>query len=438
MFLNPGKENILFAVAEAALAAPDDPVRQVVFPACAAGSRRFGNWCTSTRTKGPVYRRIVRTTLKASYTNHYRRGLIRLIDVLAFRSSNSTHRPVLDALELIGRYASAGNLTYYPLVERAPAHRGTGGDWADLVTVVDNRGRSRTVRMAYEMATFQALCDQLRCKEIWVEGADRWRNPDEDLPADFDERRVEHYARLRQPLDPAAFITALQTEMRAELAGLDAALPRCGWVDIAERKAGAIRLTPLDADPEPVNLRRVKAEVHQRWGTVPLIDMLKEAVLRTGCLTVATAAAGHGSIPVEDLAERLLLAIYGYGTNTGIRAVAAGEHGHSEDDIRYVRRRYLSVEVARAIAIQIANATFAARAAHLWGTGPPRSGRTPPTSALTTRTSSPNGIRDTAGAGSWCTGTLNAARWWCTRRPWRVRRPRWPRWSRAPSATAPP
>jgi TnpA family transposase len=359
MFLNPGKENILFAVAEAALAAPDDPVRQVVFPAVRGGEQTLRELVHEYRTKGPVYRRIVRTTLKASYTNHYRRGLIRLIDVLAFRSSNSTHRPVLDALELIGRYASAGNLTYYPLVERASAHRGTGGDWADLVTVVDNRGRSRTVRMAYEMATFQALCDQLRCKEIWVEGADRWRNPDEDLPADFDERRVEHYARLRQPLDPAAFITALQTEMRAELAGLDAALPRCGWVDIAERKAGAIRLTPLDADPEPVNLRRVKAEVHQRWGTVPLIDMLKEAVLRTGCLTVATAAAGHGSIPVEDLAERLLLAIYGYGTNTGIR----------EDDIRYVRRRYLSVEVARAIAIQIANATFAARAAHLWGTG---------------------------------------------------------------------
>jgi len=38
-----------------------------------------------------------------------------------------------------------------------------------------------------------------------------------------------------------------------------------------------------------------------------------------------------------------MLAIYAYGTNTGIRAVAAGGgHGHTEDEIRYVRRRYLT------------------------------------------------------------------------------------------------
>jgi hypothetical protein len=65
--------------------------------------------------------------LKASYTNHYRCGLIRLVQVLAFRSGNSIHRPVLDALELVGRYTTAGNLKYYPLAERPPTHRGTGG-----------------------------------------------------------------------------------------------------------------------------------------------------------------------------------------------------------------------------------------------------------------------------------------------------------------------
>ncbi len=67
------------------------------------------------------------------------------------------------------------------------------------------------------------------------------------------------------------------------------------------------------------------------------------------------------------LAERLLLAIYDYGTNTGIRAVASGEHEHTEDEIRYARRRYLTPESARQIAIEIANATFAARQHTLWG-----------------------------------------------------------------------
>src|SRR5664280_984381 len=39
-----------------------------------------------------------------------------------------------------------------------------------------------------------------------------------------------------------------------------------------------------------------------------------------------------------------MLAIYGYGTNTGLRAVATGQHSHSEDEIRYVRRRYLTAQ----------------------------------------------------------------------------------------------
>ena len=157
--------------------------------------------------------------------------------------------------------------------------------------------------------------------------------------------------------------------MRAELATLEAALPSAGWLQIAARPAGAIKLTPLEAAPEPRNLRRLKGDVLRRWGTVPLIDMLKEAVLRTGCLAAVTSVAGRGAIPGAGLAERLLLAIYGYGTNTGIRAVAAGQHAHSEDDIRYVRRRYLTAEAARAVAIQIADATFAVRAASVWGAG---------------------------------------------------------------------
>ena len=88
-------------------------------------------------------------------------------------------------------------------------------------------------------------------------------------------------------------------------------------VSIAERRSGAIKLTALDAQPEPRNLRRVTNEVLVRWGTVPLVDMLKETVLRTGCLDAVTSGTTGGSIRPDVPAERLLLAIYAYGTNTG-------------------------------------------------------------------------------------------------------------------------
>src|SRR5664280_1632950 len=177
------------------------------------------------------------------------------------------------------------------------------------------------------------------------------------------------YRELSKPLDAAAFVDPLREEMHAELAALYDALPAADWLQVADRPAGAIKLAPIEAAPEPRNLRRLKAEVGRRWGMVPLIDMLKEAVLRTGCLSVVTSVAGRGTISPEDLAERLMLAIYGYGTNTGLRAVATGQHSHSEDEIRYVRRRYLTAQAARAIAIEIANATFTARQQAIWGAG---------------------------------------------------------------------
>jgi hypothetical protein len=363
-----GKENILFAIAEASLERPSDAVQEVVYPAVRGGEATLRELVREYKTNGPAYRRTVQTTLKASYTGHYRAGLIELLGVLEFRSTNTAHQPVVRALDLIARHARAGNLTYYPAGETAPEHKGTSGDWADLVHRLDKRGRRRTVRMVYEVATFQALRDQLRCKEIWVVGAGRWRDPDEDLPKDFEERRSEHYASLRKPLDPAAFIAGLRQEMETELASLDDALPHLDWLDITERRSGAIKLTPLDAAPEPRNLRRIKNEVARRWTAVPLIDVLKEAVLRTGCLQAVTAVTGTGHLAPEVLAERLMLAVYAYGTNCGIKSVASAE-GHGEDEIRYVRRRYLTPEAARTVAVAIADATFAARDRGLWGEG---------------------------------------------------------------------
>ena len=209
----------------------------------------------------------MQTKLKASYSHHYRRGLVRLLQVLQFRSNNAAHRPVLDALELVASYARREHLTYYPAGETIPAHTGLDDDWRALAYKQDGRDRQRVLRMIYEIATFQALRDQLRCKEIWVVGADRWRNPDEDLPSDFQQRRGEHYKALQKPLDPAEFIDEVRTEMQAELAALHEALPGLPFLEITDRGTqGAIKLTPLKAQPDPPNLNALKRDMRSRWG----------------------------------------------------------------------------------------------------------------------------------------------------------------------------
>jgi hypothetical protein len=143
-----GKENILFAIAEASLYRPDDAVRQMVYPAVAGGEQTLRELAHEFKTKGPVYRRTVQTTLKTSYSNHYRRGLIELLDVLEFRPNNATHRPVLDALDLIKRHADA-RLTYYPVGESVPTHKGLLGDWTPLVFNDAGKAGRRVVRSVY-------------------------------------------------------------------------------------------------------------------------------------------------------------------------------------------------------------------------------------------------------------------------------------------------
>jgi hypothetical protein len=69
-----------------------------------------------------------------------------------------------------------------------------------------------------------AVRDALRRREVYVAGANRWRNPGDDLPGDFDVAREIHYAALGQPLDAQAFIAGLRDQMTGALDRLEAAL----------------------------------------------------------------------------------------------------------------------------------------------------------------------------------------------------------------------
>ena len=67
------------------------------------------------------------------------------------------------------------------------------------------------------MCILQALRPQLRCKEIWVVGADRNRHPGDDLPANFEEQRSVYYEALKLPGDVGTFSAGIQKEMKDAL-----------------------------------------------------------------------------------------------------------------------------------------------------------------------------------------------------------------------------
>src|ERR1700726_5328093 len=178
--------------------------------------------------------RSCRTVIRNSYQGHYRRMVPKLLAALEFRSNNERHRPVMQALELVKRFADT-KLRTFPAEEEVPLDGVVRGLWRDAVVEKDAAGRDRVNRVTYEVAVLEALREQLRCKEIWVVGANRYRNPDEDLPADFEANRDEYYEALRLPQDAKSFTSGVRQEMEEALETLNRGLPKNPHVKILEK-----------------------------------------------------------------------------------------------------------------------------------------------------------------------------------------------------------
>ncbi len=94
--------------------------------------------------------------------------LIRLLGSLEFRSGNDLHRPVLDALAIVKKYASS-RLQVYPSEERVPVTEIVRGPWLDTALEQSESG-DRVNRLPYEVCVLFAFRERLRSKEIWVKG----------------------------------------------------------------------------------------------------------------------------------------------------------------------------------------------------------------------------------------------------------------------------
>ena len=361
-----GKHNLLFELADAALAKPDGVVREVVF--AVVGEQTLRDLVKEWKATGPTYRTTLRTVIRNSYRGHYRRMVPDLLHALEFRSNNDRHRPVIRALELVKRFAGTKVRTF-PAGTDVPLNGVVRGLWRDAVAETDAAGRERINRVTYEVAVLDALREQLRCKEVWVVGADRYRNPDEDLPADFDARRDEFYETLELPLDADRFIAQLREEVRDALHVLDSGLEEDNQVRIGAKGGGWITLTPLDAQPDPPTLTAFKADLNATWPMTSLLDMVKETDLRLGFTEELRSPTAFETLGRSVLQPRLLLCLHGIGTNAGLQRMASSESGVSARDLAYVRRRYISRDALRQAIAVVANGTLRARNPAIWGAG---------------------------------------------------------------------
>ena len=360
-----GKARLLFKLAEATVDQPDGIIKEVVYPV--VGQKTLQELVAEFKAMGFDFEREVQETMRSSYGHHYRRMLLPVLDALCFQSNNTVHRPVIDALDVLK--ANRDSRQQYYDADEVPLDGIVQKKWREIVVEQDKDGKDRINRINYEICVLRALRKHLRTKEIWVAGADRYRNPEHDLPADFATKRDSYYELLKVPKDAELFIKQIQDAMQQWLGTLHAGLPHNPKVRLREqgKNKNLIHLTPLDRQPEPPNTAALKREIGRRWSDVELIDIIKEVDLR---LNFTAAFRTSGSREVLDpalLQRRLLLCLFGIGTNVGLKRIASQQPSVSVEELRYVKRRFVQKDALRAAISEVVNGIFRIRNPAIWG-----------------------------------------------------------------------
>ncbi|WP_250237966.1 hypothetical protein [Cardinium endosymbiont of Oedothorax gibbosus] len=217
-----GKANLLFQMAEATVDQPDGIIKEVVYPVVT--QKTLQRIVHEFKTLGNDIELEVHESIRSSYARHYRRILLPVLEELEFESSNHLHRPVIDAINVIKTHKNS-NQRYYA-TDEVPIDYIINKKWRNIVIVLNAKGEEKINRINYEICVLRALRNSLRNKEIWVKGVDRYRNPEEDLPADFCDNRVHYYSLLGVPLDGEEFICQFKNTLRHWLGILNDGLPR--------------------------------------------------------------------------------------------------------------------------------------------------------------------------------------------------------------------
>ncbi len=360
-----GKTALLFRIAEAALNNPDGSVKDVVYPI--ADQATLKNLLKEFKSTGPAYQQQVHKIIRSSYSHHYRRMLPRILDALKFESNNTQYRPILEALDWLQKNREKSQRYIYP--EDTPIESVITAKWREIVFETDNEGKTRINRINYEICILQALRKRLRCKEIWVKGADKFRNPDEDLPQDFTQRREEYYQELGHSTDAIQFIDQLKQDLKSSLEHLNQKIPKNKKVRILSQGKNRISISPFEPQIEPHNLLRLKQEITGRWPMTSLLDVLKETDLRIGFTDHFKTQGDREKLDRRELQRRLLLCLYGMGTNTGLKRVSGSRHGISYKELLHVRRRYTHKSALRNAIGSVTNSIFKVRSPAVWGEG---------------------------------------------------------------------
>lgn len=362
-----GKNKHILNLLKATVDHPNGIIQDTLYPIVSSSTIR--DIIKDMSRNSREYKEKIYIKMHSSYRGHYRRALCDILKNLTFKSNNLSHQPIIEALQLIQEYSDSGQ-RFFAIGDEVPIEGVIQPKWRDIIIETDSKGIERVNRINYEIAVLQSLRMRLRCKEIWIEGADRYRNPDEDLPQDFEEHKEEYFQALKVPIDVEPFISDIIQLMKDKLHLLNQGFEKKSNDKIAitsRNNKGWIRVTPLDKQPEPPHLPMIKQEIRNRWSNINLLDLLKETDFHTSFTKHFKTTADRSILDGETIQRRLLLSLFGLGTNTGLKAVSAGNTLDSYRELQYIRNKFIHKDHLRQANAEVTNRIIYHRRKEIWG-----------------------------------------------------------------------
>jgi len=363
-----GKFDILHRITKIAAEQPNETIENAIYPEVSQGV--LLDLATELDHKGRYYTYKVHEKMCSSYSHYQRRVLIPILEKLDFVATNHRYEPLLRAIEFIKKHADSTE-KHYPSKAKIPLKGIINNNWNDFVITKNDadseNAQQKIVRANYEIAVFEELRKHLRCKAIWVNNSYRYRNPDEDLPNDFDENQDYYFDMLGLPKDANELINKLKKSMDQSLTELNDTILSNDKVNITNKKVKQFTVTPYQAQEEPENLLKLQRKISDQWSTTNLIDILKETELRVNFSECFNTVASRTILPKKVLQKRLLLCLYALGSNTGLKRTSSGNHDSKYDDLKYVKRKFISAENIRNAIREVVNAIFFIRDPDIWG-----------------------------------------------------------------------
>lgn len=307
----------------------------------------------------------VRDKAIQSYTTHYRKKIFDIINILPLKSNN---KEIISVLALIKKYQYKKS-EFYPITEDIPLNGLINKADLEFICSSNEAGNKLVSRKDYEYSIFKILRDKLKHKEVWIDGAFKYKDPATELPKYFIKNKEFYYQLLGQPLIAQEFINVLKAKLMEAIQAFDKNLPKNKYVRIIKRRGKPwIKLSPLPERIKPHNLQQLKDSINHKWGIINLLDVLKETDLREHFTSCFTSSGNREILSQEEIQKRLIMCLYAIGTNTGLHRISsASTNNITLEDLKYIKRKYINQEDLREAITKIVNAIFKIRNPDIWG-----------------------------------------------------------------------